>query len=74
MIPYLGIKTKPLQEAVQEEGKVIKSNRFETNRGDYKVAIVYYRGALYFAKYRDYKLVEFVNLDRESKRYREEEK
>lgn len=67
MIPHLGIKTKSLQESIREEGKIIKSNRFETNRGDYMVAIVLYKGDLYFAKYKDYKLVEFVNLDKARK-------
>lgn len=43
-------------------GKLVKSNTFMTELGEYKIDILSYHENVYFVKYKDKKLVECVNL------------
>ena len=45
-------------------GRVVKTNTFATDRGEYKVDIITYKKNLYFFKYKDGKLVECLNISK----------
>lgn len=56
-------------------GRVVKSQSFETAKGIYRIVLVRYREALYFAKYLDDKIVEcceVLAVERKKKPRREE--
>lgn len=48
-------------------GRVVKSNTFETDRGQYKIDIRVWRKRVYFFKYKDGVLVECMKLYGEKK-------
>ena len=54
------------------KGKVIKAQKFETQRGTYTINIIRYRGELYFYKYLDGVLMECCNLSGKDKEDEEE--
>ena len=45
-------------------GKLVKSNTFVTELGEYKIDIVAYSDCIYFVKYKNGKLVECMNLSK----------
>lgn len=46
----------------ETNGKILIENRFETEKGNYRVVVSRYRAQIYFFKYRDGKLLECQNL------------
>lgn len=58
-------------------GRVVKSQTFETAKGVYRIVLVRYREAVYFAKYLGDKIVECCEVaavERKKKPRREENK
>lgn len=45
-------------------GKVIKSQKFETDKGVYKIDLIRYQEMIYMAKYQNDKIVEVCNLSK----------
>lgn len=46
----------------ETNGFILMDNRFETEKGEYRITIKRHRSAIYFFKYRNGKLLECQNL------------
>lgn len=56
-------KGRKMEEKIERDGATLKKNTFHTERGVYRIEIVFMDGALYFVKYKNDILAEAVNLD-----------
>ncbi len=59
---------EPISIRLMRDGTILKRNIFNTERGDYTIYNVLYKGDIFFAKVLDGKMVEAVNLSKLSKK------
>ncbi len=59
-----GKNEEPISIRLTRDGKILKRNVFDTERGQYIVYNILYMGDIFFAKVLDGKMVEAVNLSK----------
>lgn len=66
------LKKEPISICLMKNGKILKMNKFETQRGVYIIYNILYNGDIYFVKLRDgdraENILEAVNLSKISRK------